>query len=426
MSTPDTATSPADRAASAKRPTPRIMLFLMIMAFLNTMGVGIFLPVLAFIVQEYVRDQNNLAIAVGWLASVYAICQFIAAPGLGALSDRFGRRPILLLCLLGSALGYALFGLGGALWVLFLGRIIDGVTGGNFSILSAYMADITAPEERGKYFGMFGAVAGAGFIIGPALGGFVSRFGNSVPAYLAAGITLASLLWGYFFLPESLPREHRATKLSLSDLNLVKQLGSAFAIPQLRWLLLATFLFSLPFAILQSNMSVLIIDSLGWKADSIGYLFLLVGVLDILMQGVLAGRLLPIFGEIKLTVAGLACEIIAYLLLGAIAIVPAPVFVFAGIIMFAIGTGFLEPASRGLISRAAGPRQQGVVQGGSQSIQSLAMVVGPLLGGVLYTQAGHAVPFWSGAACIGLAIIATLLAVPAIQAHRAVAEASGA
>ena len=425
MSTPNT-TPPGVGTQSAIRPALQIMLFMMVMAFLNTMGVGIFLPVLAFIVQEYVRDQQNLAIAVGWLASVYAICQFIAAPGLGALSDRYGRRPILLICLLGSAIGYALFGLGGALWVLFLGRIIDGITGGNFSILSAYVADITAPEERGKYFGMFGAVAGAGFIVGPAIGGFVSQFGNSVPAYLAAGITVVSLLWGYFFLPESLRPEHRATRISLAELNLFKQLGSAFAIPQLRWLLAATFFFSLPFAILQSTMSVLIIDSMGWKADTIGYMFLLVGTLDILMQGVLAGRLLPIFGEIKLTVAGLVCEIIAYLLLGAVALVPAPLFVFAGIIMFAIGTGFLEPASRGLISQAAGPRQQGVVQGGSQSIQSLAMVVGPLIGGVLYTQSGHVVPFWGSACVVGLAIIATLLAVPAIRAHRAVAETSAA
>jgi DHA1 family tetracycline resistance protein-like MFS transporter len=400
------------------------MIFLMVMAFLNTMGVGIFLPVLAFIVQQYVRDEGNLAIAVGWLASVYAICQFVAAPGLGALSDRYGRRPILLICLFGSAIGYALFGLGGALWVLFLGRIIDGITGGNFSILSAYVADITEPEERGKYFGMFGAVAGAGFIIGPAIGGFVSQFGNSVPAYLAAGVTMASLIWGYFFLPESLRPEHRATRISLAELNLAKQLGSAFAIPQLRWLLVATFFFSLPFAILQSNMSVLIIDSLGWKADTIGYLFLLVGTLDILMQGVLAGRLLPIFGEIKLTVAGLVCEIIAYVLLGAVALVPAPAFVFAGIVMYAIGTGLLEPASRGLISQAAGPSQQGVVQGGSQSIQSLAMVVGPLIGGALYTQAGHVVPMWFGACVVGLAIVATLLAVPSIRAQRAVA-ASG-
>src|SRR3982751_5239065 len=166
MSIPDT-TPPAQGAASAKRPTPRIMIFLMVTAFLNTMGVGIFLPVLVFIVQEYVRDQNNLAIAVGWLASVYAICQFIAAPGLGALSDRYGRRPILLICLLGSAIGYLLLGIGGALWVLILGRIIDGLTGGNFGVAFAYVADITSVDERGKYFGMIGAIAGVAVIIGP-------------------------------------------------------------------------------------------------------------------------------------------------------------------------------------------------------------------------------------------------------------------
>ena len=407
------------------RPTPRIMLFMMVIAFLNTIGIGIFLPVLAFIVKEYV-SQGNLALAVGWLASVYAICQFIAAPGLGALSDRFGRRPILLICLLGSAFGYALFGVGGALWVLFLGRIIDGVTGGNFSILAAYIADITEPEERGKYFGMLGAVVGAGFIAGPAIGGFVSRFGDNVPAYLAAGVTVFSLIWAYFFLPESLSAEHRAPKISLAELNLFKQLGKAFAIPQLRWLLVATFCFSLPAGIVQSGMAVLIIDSLGWNADSIGYAFLLIGVLDILMQGVLSARLLPLFGEVKLMIAGLVCEVIAFLLLGAVAIIASPIFVFAGIIMFAIGTGFLEPSFRGLISQAAGPRQQGVVQGGNQSIQSLAMVIGPLVGGALYTQAGHVVPFWFGACVIGLAIIAILLGVPAIRAHREVAEASGA
>lgn len=423
MNTSDT-TSPPTMGAPTQRPAPRTMIFLLVIAFMNTVGVGIFLPVLAFIVQEYVRDQNNLAIAVGWLASAYAICQLVAAPGLGALSDRYGRRPILLICMLGSAIGYALFGLGGALWVLFLGRIIDGLTGGNFSVLSAYIADITAPEERGKYFGTLGAVAGAGFIIGPAIGGFTSQFGNSVPAYLAAGITVLSLVWGYFFLPESLNPEHRATQISLAELNLFKQLGEAFALPQLRWLLLATFCFSVPFAILQSTMSVLIIDSLSWKADSIGYLFLLIGTLDIIMQGVLAGRLLPIFGEITLTVVGLACEIGAYLLLGSVAVVASPIFVFAGIILFATGTGFLEPALRGLISRITSPRQQGIVQGGNQSVQSLAMVLGPLLGGALYTQAGHAVPFWAGAGIVGLAIIATLMAVPALRAHAAVPEAT--
>lgn len=345
MSTSDTTTrrQHADRLA---RSTPRTMIFLMVIAALNTIGIGMFMPVLTFIVKNYV-SQGHLALAVGLLASVYAICQFLAAPGLGALSDRFGRRLVLLICLLGSAFGYTLFGVGGALWVLFLGRIIDGVTGANVSILMAYIADITKPEERAPYFGKLGAVVGAGFIVGPAIGGFVSRFGSNVPAYLAAAITVFSLIWGYFFLPESLSPEQRTTHIRLAELNLFKQLGKAFAIPQLRWLLAATFCFSLPSGIVQSSMAVLLIDSLGWNANVIGSLFLLIGVLDILMQGVLSARLLPLVGEFKLMFAGFVCLVIAYLLLGAVAMVASAIVVFASMTIFAIGTGFLEPSFRG-------------------------------------------------------------------------------
>lgn len=404
---------------SARRPGGSVILFLMIVAFLNTVGIGIVMPVLPFIVQQYVADQGQLAATLGWLGSIYAVCQLIAAPGLGTLSDRYGRRPVLLVCLLGSALGYALFGLGGALWVLFLGRIIDGLTGANFSILAAYVADVTAPEERGKYFGMLGAIGGAGFIIGPALGGLLSRFGYSVPAYVAAGVTLASLLWGLFMLPESLAPEHRASTFDLSELNLFKQLGAGFGIVHLRWLLVATFCFSLPFAIMQSNLSVLVIDRLHWNADAMGALFLIIGTVDIVMQGLLAGRLLPIFGEVRLTIAGLICELGAYVLFGSIALVASPLLLYAGAALYAIGTGFREPAARGLVSQAAGPRQQGAVQGSSQSVQSLAMVLGPVLGGTLYTQAGQGAPYWLGAGVMGLAVLAVLLAVPALRSRPA-------
>ncbi|HEU4328720.1 MAG TPA: MFS transporter [Roseiflexaceae bacterium] len=400
-------------------PPARLMLFLLVVTFLNTIGFTMFLPVLPFIVQTYVRDQNGLAMTVGWLASVYALCQCLAAPALGALSDRYGRRPVLLLCLAGSAAGYVVFGIGGALWLLFAGRIIDGLTGGNFSILSAYIADITAPEERGKFFGRLGAVAGAGFIVGPAIGGFAARLDPNAPAFLAAAITAASLVWGYFFLPESLPPERRAGQISLGDMNLLGQLRAAFALPQLRWLLVATFCFSVPFAMMSSNFGVLVIDTLGWQADTVSFVSLLIGVTDIVMQGLLAERLLPVLGEIRMTVSGLVCEAAAYLVLGAIVLVPSPLFVVAGVVLFAVGTGLVEPASRGLISRAAGPSQQGVVQGGSQSVQSLAMVLGPLLAGALYTQVGPASPLWWGACGVGLAILATLRAAPVLRARPA-------
>jgi MFS transporter, DHA1 family, tetracycline resistance protein len=425
MTTTSASTTPTDTQAgeATRGPAPRALLFLLLTAFLNTAGMSMFLPVLPFIVRHYVPDQGSLAVTVGWLASIYALCQFFAAPGLGALSDRYGRRPLLLFCLLGSAAGYVLFGLGGALWVLFVGRIIDGLTGGNFSVLGAYLADVTAPEERSKYFGRFGAVAGAGFIVGPALGGFAARLGESAPAYLAASVTALSLAWGFFFLPESLRPEHRAARVGLSELNLLAQLRRAFALRQLRWLLVATFCFSLPFAMLSTGLGVLLIDMLGWQADTISFLFLLVGVTDIVMQGVITERLLPLVGEVGLTIAGLACEMAAYLLLGGVALLPSPLLVVAGTILFAVGTGFREPASRGLLSRLVGPGEQGAVQGGSQSIQSLAMVVGPLLGGALYTQVGRAAPSWVGAVAIVLAILAVARAVPALRAHQEMSPA---
>ncbi len=308
MSTTDPST-PQSPGEAARAPSRSALAILIVMAFLNAVGIGLVNPVLPFIVQGYTNDPRNLATTIGWLASIYAICQFLAAPGLGALSDRFGRRPLLLICLLGSAAGYLLFGLGGALWVLFLARIIEGLAGGNFSILSAYIGDITEPQDRGKYFGMIGAAFGVGFIVGPAIGGVTSQISYQAPFYIAAGVITATMLIGYFALPESLRPEHRSTSIKLADLNLFKQLGQAFAMPQLRWLLLTAFCYALPFAVLQSNWAVLLIDRLGWTPDRISYLFLIVGGLDILMQGVLSGRLLKIFSETTLTVAGLGCAI---------------------------------------------------------------------------------------------------------------------
>jgi len=187
------------------------LLFIIITAFLSVMGIGIVIPVLPFIVQKYMPGASNEAIAlnVALMLSLYSVCQFFAAPPLGALSDRYGRRPILLFCLLGSAIGYLLFGIGGSLTILFIGRIIDGLTGGDISTIFAYIADITKPQDRGKIFGIIGATVGVGFMLGPSIGGFVSLINLSAPFYLAAGLTLLSMIFGYFVLPESLKKENR-------------------------------------------------------------------------------------------------------------------------------------------------------------------------------------------------------------------------
>jgi MFS transporter, DHA1 family, tetracycline resistance protein len=223
------------------------------------------------------------------------------------------------------------------------------------------------------------------------------------------------MIWGYFYLPESLSKEHRAVHTSLAELNPLKQLRGVFALPQLRWLMLAIFLFAFPFAVYQAMTTVLIKDSLGWNAASIGMIYLVLGVMDILMQGLLVGRLLPIFGEIKLTVGGLVCEMIAYVLIGSIALVPSQAFLWVGIMCFGVGSGLLEPSLMSLVSQAVGPREQGIVQGGGQSLQSLASILGPLWGGFLYARSGRASPYWSAAVIVILAILATILAIPSLR-----------
>jgi DHA1 family tetracycline resistance protein-like MFS transporter len=401
----------------------KAVLFLVVTAVLNTMGIGILSPVLPFIAQPYISNQNNLALVLGLLIASYAFCQFIAAPGLGMLSDRYGRRPLLLLCLLGSAIGYVLIGIGGALWVLFLGRIIDGLTGGNFSILYAYVGDISKPEERARYFGLLGAAAGVGFMIGPVIGGFASLVSYQAPLYLAAAIIVTDVLWGFFNVPESLPRELHAAQTKLAELYPFKQLLTIFTFPILRWLLLATFCFSLAFAVFGSMTTALVKQSLGWSAATIGLIFFVVGIGDVLMQGVLIGRILPIFGEYKLAIAGLVSELMAYLLVGLIALIPLPLFLWFGIVFFTVGSGLLEPSLGGLLSRAAGPRQQGIVMGGSQSLEALARILGPLWGGLLYVSVGHASPSLSAAVFVGLALLATSLAIPSLQRLQSVPDA---
>lgn len=416
----------SDQPGSDNKPGSKAMIFLIILAFLNTMGVTIANPVVPFMVQQHLSNPNDLALTVAWMISIYGICQLLASPGLGLLSDRFGRRPVLFVCLIGSALGYLLFGLGGALWLLFAGRIVDGLTGGNFSVLFAYIADITRPEERGKYFGIIGGVSGLGVIIGPSVGGLLAGINYSAPFIAAAAVCTLSLLWGIFFLPESLPRSQRVTSINVSDLNPLKQLGSLFRVAHLRWLLLAFFFYFLPFSHLIANLTILLKDGLGWNATEAGLASSIIGVIDILVQGVLVGLLLPIFGNVKLGNWSLVLVGISYVLLGIMAWTNSPILLIAGGVLFAGAGGLVENSLRGLTSSMASASQQGLISGASQSMQSLAMIVGPLLGGWLYSSAGHAVPYLGGTVIIALAIVSVLLAVAARPASTAPAKAKAA
>jgi DHA1 family tetracycline resistance protein-like MFS transporter len=388
---------------------------LLVIALLNAMGLTIIVPLVPFLVLQYVAHPNNLAVIVGWLTAAYGLCQLIAAPALGVLSDRFGRRPILFICLLGSALGYLIFGLGGALWLLFLGRIIDGLTGGNISVLFGYVADITKPEDRGKYFGRLGAAAGVGSLIGPVLGGLLATINVHVPFLVAAGLLLLTLVCGYFLLPESLHKEHRITSIALSELNPLTQLASAFRWANVRWLLLAWFLFAFPVSMLQTTLTVLMKDSLGFNATQAGLVITLVAAVDILVQGVLVGWLFARLGKIRLGLIALVLVGISYLVLGSLALLAIPLLLFVGIILFAGSGSLVENAVRGLLSEMVGRHEQGRVSGVTQSLQSLGWVVGPLVSGFVYTTWGPFQAYASASFITVLAIVCVCIALPLFQ-----------
>ena len=415
-------TSPTTSNPSVGRTS---LVLLLVITLLNTMGITIIVPIVPFLTLRYLAHPNNLAAIVGWLFAAYAICQLIAAPGLGVLSDRFGRRPILFICLLGSAVGYLIFGLGGSLWLLFLGRIIDGLTGGNIPVLFGYVADITEPKDRGKYFGMLGSAAGVGTLIGPAVGGLLATINYHVPFLAAAGLFLLTLVCGYFLLPESLEKKHRITSIAVSELNPLKQLVSVFRWANLRWLLLAWFFYAFPVGMLQTTITVLMKDSLGFNVTQAGLVVTVLGMVDILVQGVLVGRFLAMLGNIKLGLIAFVLVGISYLVLGSVAFLATPILLLVGIILFAGSGSLVENALRGLISGMVGRNEQGRVSGAMQSLQSLGWIVGPLVGGFVYTAWGHFQAYASASLIIALAIVCVLIALPHLQRDEAKEQTRG-
>ena len=393
--------------------------FILITSFLNLAGIGIINPVVPFITSSYV-DRKDGALVVALLFTTYSLCQFLAVPTLGALSDRYGRRPVLLVSLFGSAVGYFLFGLGGALWILFAGRIIDGLTGGNVATIYAYAADITEPQERTKFFGLVGASAGLGFVVGPALGGIVYKLTGSVasPLFLSAAVVLANTIWGYFVMPESLTPERRDTQIKFARLNPFTQLVDVFRIPQLRLLLLGVFLWTLDFAMLQSNLSYLTEDQLGWTPDGTSAIFFVVGLVGIFTQGVLVRRLLPLLGETRMALVGFGSQAAGFVIIALVTATGIAPLVFVAVAFVALGNGLITPSAAGLASQAAGVKEQGRVQGGNQSVQALGRVLGPLWGGWTYGSIGHAAPYITGAVGLALGGLTVFGAGRVLAAHR--------
>lgn len=380
------------------------LIFGLISVFLCGIGFGIISPVVPFLVQPYISNPENQAIVVTLLTSVYAACVFFAAPGLGALSDKYGRRPVLLLCLFGSSVGYLVFGLGGALWILFVGRIIDGITGGTISTIFAYFADIIHPKERTKYFGWVSAVVGVGGVIGPTLGGLLAKFGYAVPMYFGAIITLLNVIYGYFFMPESLDKNNRLKDISFVRLNPFTQLTSILSMKSLKRLLISAFLLWIPNGSLQAVFSQFTMDTFSWKPAVIGLMFSIMGLQDIISQGFIMPKLLRKLDDKQIAILGMASEIIGYGLIAMSALLSFYPLLIVGMFIFAFGDSVFGPSFNGMLSKSVDSSEQGRIQGGSQSIQALARMIGPIIGGQLYVSIGHASPAFMGMVLIAIAI----------------------
>ena len=400
------ATSLATRFSAMFKGRSGIML---LSVFLNFAGVTLIIPVLPFSVARYVA-AGEVAFWVALILAVYALCSFVAAPVLGALSDRHGRRPVLLLSLCGSAIGFAVFGIGGALWVLVLGRVLEGLTAGSISTLYAYVADTHAPAERGPAFGRLGVAGGLGFMLGPVLGGLLGQFSLSAPLYGASALALVNAVLVQRYLPESLPAAKRSARASGARFNAVSQLASVLHERRLRLLFGVVFCFAFGSVVLQSNLAIMLKDLLAFGPAAIGLVLAGIGVMDIISQGLVATWLLPRFGERRVATAGLLINAGGLLLLVLLGMFPVLPLLAGGIALFTFGDGLFQPSVSALIADAAPAGRQGEVQGANQAQQSIARMGGPLVSAWLYGL--------HGAAPYAVAATAVLLAAAALGRRR--------
>ncbi|MCE9645641.1 MAG: MFS transporter [Chloroflexi bacterium] len=365
------------------------LIFIFITVFVDLLGYGIMLPLLPF----YVQAQHGGAAIAGALSSLYASAQLFAGPVLGALSDRFGRRPVLLICLLGTSFGYLMLGLADSLPLIFLAVLVDGLTGANLTTANAYIADVTTPENRARGIGMIGAAFGLGLMAGPALGGLLSRYGLSVPAFTASVIALCNVIFGFFVLPESLPLQRREIKPVSQMFNWGRQFTNLFRQANIQKFLIALFLLNLAFAGLQSNFPLYSNYRFHWNPSQNSIFYLYVGVCAVLVQGFLFGKLQPVFGERKLTLAGLTCMAVG---LSFMAFAREAWMLYPSVTIIALGTGMSIPSLTALVSFRVSESEQGRLMGGTQTLLSLTAILGPSLAGLTFEWIAFSAPYWLG------------------------------
>jgi MFS transporter, DHA1 family, tetracycline resistance protein len=359
--------------ARARPPRRAAFAFIFLTVLLDMLALGTIVPVLPKLVVAFLNGDTAAAAEVyGVFGTAWALMQFLCSPLLGALSDRFGRRPVVLISNVGLGLDYVVMALAPSLWWLFVGRVVSGITAASVSTGFAYVADVTPPEGRAARFGMLGVAFGAGFVLGPALGGLAGSIDPRLPFWIAAGLSLTNALYGLFVLPESLPRERRAP----FEWRRANPLGSLALLRSHRELLgLASvnFLGQLAHAVLPSVTVLYMGYRYGWDERTVGLVMAGVGICAMVVQGALIGPVVRRFGERVALLAGLLFGAAGFVAYGIAA--TGTVFLI-GIPLMALW-GFANPAALGLMSRRVGPHEQGQVQGANGSIAGIANMIGP-------------------------------------------------
>jgi DHA1 family tetracycline resistance protein-like MFS transporter len=363
---------------SLHRPGARraALVFIFITVLIDVLAFGVIIPVLPHLVEEFTGgDIASAARWVGVFGMVFAAVQFVSTPVQGALSDRYGRRPVILLSCLGLGLDFVFMALAGSLPMLLVGRIISGIFSASFTTANAYIADVTPPDKRAKSYGMIGAAFGLGFVIGPLIGGWLGGIDLRLPFWFAAGLALLNFLYGWFVLPESLPQERRSPRLDTAHANPFGALMLLRAYPQVFGLAAVVFLANLAHYVYPSIFVLFADYRYQWGPREVSWVLAIVGGLSIIVNVGLVGRTVKALGERRTLLLGLACGVAGFVIYG---LADQGWLFVVGLPVSALWA-LAAPSTQALITRQVGPEVQGRIQGALMSLVSLAGIAGPML-----------------------------------------------